>query len=189
MVYTPTFIVAYGGPSGRQYYLTHTEMDEIERLKRFTPHDELDKWKSTQWYRTDQYPHFVHAEQLVKWIEAGGQAGLGSHGEVQGLGTHWELWMMASGGMDPHMALNMATIMSADAIGLAGDIGSIEVGKLADLQILNSNPLDDLQNTTDIEFVMKNGRLYEAATLDEVWPRQQALPTQWWWRVEPGSGN
>jgi hypothetical protein len=189
MVYTPTFIVAYGGPSGRQYYLTHTEMDEIERLKRFTPHDELDKWKSTQWYRTDQYPHFIHAEQLVKWMEAGGQAGLGSHGEVQGLGTHWELWMMASGGMDPHTALNMATIMSADAIGLAGDIGSIEVGKLADLQILNSNPLDDLQNTTDIEFVMKNGRLYEAATLDEVWPRQQALPTQWWWRVEPGSGN
>ena len=189
MVYTPTFIVAYGGPSGRQYYLTHTEMDEIERLKRFTPHDELDKWKSTQWYRTDQYPHFIHAEQLVKWMEAGGQAGLGSHGEVQGLGTHWELWMMASGGMDPHMALNMATIMSADAIGLAGDIGSIEVGKLADLQILNSNPLDDLQNTTDIEFVMKNGRLYEAATLDEVWPRQQALPTQWWWRLEPGSGN
>lgn len=185
MVYTPTLIVAYGGPSGLQYYLTSTAMDEVERLKRFTPHDELDKWKSTQWHRTDQYPHFLHAEQLVKWMDAGGQAGLGSHGEVQGLGTHWELWMMASGGMDNHRALHMATLMSADAIGLAGDLGSIEVGKMADLQILSSNPLEDLQNSTDIEYVMKNGRLYEAATLDEVWPRQRLLPEQWWWRLEP----
>jgi Tol biopolymer transport system component len=185
MVYTPTFIVAYGGPSGRQYYLTHTDMDEVDRLQRFTPHDEMDKWKSTQWFRTDQYPHFLHAEQLKKWMDAGGQAGLGSHGEVQGLGTHWELWMMASGGLDNHTALQMATIMSADAIGLAGDIGSLEAGKLADLQILNTNPLDDLQNSVDIEYVMKNGRLYEGATLNEVWPRQRELPTQWWWRVEP----
>ena len=185
MVYTPTFIVAYGGPSGRQLYLTSVSVDEAERLRYFTPHDELDKWKTTTWYRTDQYPHFLHAEQLKKWMDAGGQAGLGSHGEVQGLGTHWELWMMASGGMENHDALRMATLMSADAIGLAGDIGSIEAGKLADLQVLNSNPLDDLRNTTNIEYVMKNGRLYEAATLTEVWPRRRPLPTQWWWRVEP----
>ena len=185
MVYTPTFIVAYGGPSGRQYYLTRTPMDQVERLKFFTPHDELDKWKSTQWYREDQYPHFLHAEQLKKWMDAGGQAGLGSHGEVQGLGTHWELWMMASGGMENHEALKMATIMSADAIGLAGDLGSIEPGKLADLQVLGSNPLDDLENSIDIDFVMKNGRLYDASNLSEVWPRQRALPEQWWWRVEP----
>ena len=185
MVYTPTLIVAYGGPSGRQYYLTRTNMDEVERLRFFTPHDELDKWKTTTWYRDDQYPHFLHAQQLVKWMEAGGQAGLGSHGEVQGLGTHWELWMMASGGMDNHDALRMATLMSADVIGLAGDIGSLEAGKLADLQVLGSNPLDNLENTIDIEYVMKNGRLYDAATLTEVWPRRRPLPTQWWWRVEP----
>ena len=73
--------------------------------------------------------------------------------------------------------------------GLAGDIGSLEEGKLADLQILDSNPLDDLENTVDISHVMKNGRLYEADTLTEIWPRQRALPTQWWWRVEPDTGN
>ncbi|HUF47748.1 MAG TPA: amidohydrolase family protein [Vicinamibacterales bacterium] len=185
LVYTPTFIVSYGGPSGRQFYLTTTNVDADERLRTFTPHDELDKWKSTSFNRADQYVFPLHAEQLRKWVEAGGRAGLGSHGEVQGLGTHWELWMMASGGMKAHDALRVATLDSADAIGMAKDIGSLEAGKLADLIVLDANPLDDLKHTTAIRYVMKNGRLYEGATLNEVWPRQRALPEQWWWRVEP----
>jgi hypothetical protein len=185
LTYTPTLIVSYGGPSGRQYYLTHADVDQEQRLQYFTPHDELDKWKSTQFYREDQYIFPLHAEQLTKIVEAGGRIGLGSHGEVQGIGTHWELWMMASGGMDNHDALRMATLHSADAIGLAGDIGSLEVGKLADLQVLDANPLEDIENTDSIRYVMKNGRLYEAATLTEVWPRQRSLPMQWWWRVAP----
>ena len=185
LTYTPTLIVAYGGPSGLQYYLTRTNVDEVERLRTFTPHDELDKWKKTDFYREDQYVHFLHAKQLTKWVEAGGSLGLGSHGEVQGLGTHWELWMMGAGGMDPHDVLRASTLSSADAIGLAGDIGSLEVGKMADLQVLDENPLDELENSTSIRYVMKNGRLYEAATLTEIWPRNRPLPTQWWWRVEP----
>jgi hypothetical protein len=186
LVYTPTLIVSYGGPAGRQFYLTTTNVDDDRRLRTFTPHDELDKWKSTSFNRTDQYVFPLHAAQLKKWVEAGGRAGLGSHGEVQGIGTHWELWMMASGGMKAHDALRAATIHSADAIGLAKDIGSLEVGKLADLLVLDKNPLDDLKNTTAIRFVMKNGRLYEGDTLNEVWPRQRKLPEQWWGKVEPG---
>ena len=185
LTYTPTLIVSYGGPTGRQYYLTRTDVDQDARLRLFTPHDELDKWKRTDFQRTDQYVFPAQAEQLKKWVEGGGKAGLGSHGEVQGLGTHWELWMMASGGMRPMHALRSATIDSADSIGLAKDIGSLEVGKMADLLVLDANPLDDLKNTAKISQVMKNGRLYDAATLNETFPRQKALGPQWWWKVEP----
>ena len=185
ITYTPTLIVSYGGPIGRQHFLTTTDVDAETRLRRFTPHDELDKWKSTGWNREDQYVYPLHAQQLTKWVEGGGKVGLGSHGEVQGLGTHWELWMMASGGMDPHAALKAATIDSADAIGFAKDLGSLEVGKLADLIVLDANPLDDIRHTSKISEVMKNGRLYNAATLDETYPRKKALGSQWWWKLEP----
>jgi imidazolonepropionase-like amidohydrolase len=177
--------VSYGGPWGRDYYLSRTDIDKDQKLRRFTAHDEIDKWKGVEYYRDDQYVFPLHAQQLKKLVEAGGRVGLGSHGEVQGIGAHWELWMLASGGMRPHDALRAATLHSADAIGLAKDIGSIEAGKLADLQVLDLDPLEKIENSNSIRYVMKNGRLYEAATLDEVWPRERKLPEQWWWRVEP----
>jgi Tol biopolymer transport system component len=185
ITYTPTLIVSYGGPWGRDYYLTRSNIDTIARLRYFTPHDELDKWQEVRFNRDDRYVFKLHAEQLKKLVEAGGRVGMGSHGEVQGIGAHWELWMLASGGMAPLDALRAATLHGADAIGLAKDIGSLEAGKLADLQVLDANPLDNLQNSTSIRYVMKNGRLYEASTLAEVWPRQRPLPSEWWWRLEP----
>lgn len=185
ITYTPTLIVSYGGPWGRDYYLTRSNIDTIARLRYFTPHDELDKWEEVRFNRDDRYVFKLHAQQLKKLVEAGGRVGMGSHGEVQGIGAHWEIWMLGSGGMKPHDVLRVATLNGADAIGLAKDIGSLEVGKLADLQVLDANPLDNLQNSTSIRYVMKNGRLYEAATLTEVWPRQRPLPSEWWWRLEP----
>jgi len=185
ITYTPTLIVSYGGPMGRQYYLTTTNVDEEQRLRRFTPHDELDKWKNTNWNRSDQYVFPLHAKQLAKWVEGGGRIGLGSHGEVQGIGAHWELWMLASGGLKPHAALRAATLGSADAIGFAKDLGSLEVGKLADLIVLDANPLDDIKNSIRIAHVMKNGRLYDASTLDETYPRPRPLGAQWWSKLEP----
>ena len=177
--------VGYGGPTGLNYWLTHYNVDEDKKLRYFTPHEELDSWKTTNFFREDQYIFKGHAEQLAKMVNAGGHVGLGSHGELQGLGVHWELWMMASGGMKSHDLLRAATIHGADAIGLAKDLGSLEVGKLADLQVLDKNPLDDIRNTNTIRYVMKNGRVYDGNTLDEMWPRVKALPKQWWWGEDP----
>jgi imidazolonepropionase-like amidohydrolase/Tol biopolymer transport system component len=185
ITYTPTLIVGYGGPIGRDYYLTHYNIDEDKKLHYFTPHDELDSWKSLTYNREDQYIFKGHAEQLAKMVKAGGRVGLGSHGELQGLGVHWELWMMQSGGLSNFETLRAATIHGADAIGLSKDLGSLEVGKLADLQVLDKNPLTDIHNTNSVKFVMKNGRLYDGNNLNEVWPRAKALPPQWWWNQDP----
>ena len=109
-------------------------------------------------------------------MEKGGTVGIGSHGQLQGLGYHWELWAVASGGMSNHNALKVATLLGARAIGLEKDLGSIESGKLADLVIMDKNPLDDIHNSNTVVQVMKNGRLYDGNTLDEIYPRTKKAP-------------
>jgi len=100
---------------------------------------------------------------------------MGSHGQLQGLGAQWEIWNIASGGMPNYDVLRVATIFGAEAIGHEKDIGTLEAGKLADLQVLDKNPLEDIKNTNTIRYVMKNGRLYDGNTLDEVYPSKRAL--------------
>lgn len=113
---------------------------------------------------------------------AGGLVGIGGHGERQGLGYHGEMQVRALGDMTPAQILRVATIDGAKIIRVSEGLNSLEVGKLADLVVLNTDPLSDIANAADIEFVMKNGALYEANTLTRIWPSEAALQPFWWAR-------
>ena len=128
-----------------------------------------------------------HAESMKSMVEAGALAGVGSHGEFQGLGYHWELWAIQSGGMKNHDALKVATILGAEALGLDYDLGSLQPGKLADLIIMDKNPLENIRNSNTIKWVMKNGRLYEGDTLNEIYPSSRKLDDAEWRFEKPGN--
>jgi imidazolonepropionase-like amidohydrolase len=119
------------------------------------------------------------AQGMADIIAAGGYGAIGGHGQLHGLGSQWELWMAASA-MSPLEALRVATLDGAKMIGIDKDIGSLETGKLADLVILNGNPLENIRESANIAYVMKGGRLYRGDTLDEVWPRAKPYGKFFW---------
>ncbi|MBK7832174.1 MAG: amidohydrolase family protein [Gemmatimonadaceae bacterium] len=182
ITYTPTLLVAYGGPWTENYWYEHSDIHADAKLRRFMPPSEIDQrsMRRPQWFRDDQYIHPRLAEQAKKIIDAGGKVGLGGHGQLQWLGVQWELWSLASGGIAPIDVIRIGSLTGADAIGVAGDLGSLEPCKLADLQVLDANPLDDIRNTNTIRYVMKDGRLSDGDTLDERWPRKRERPRPWW---------
>ncbi len=199
VTYTPTLVSTANGPSGESYFFNYESPANDEKLRRFTPEARFNmftrggasRWMDEMpWIALEEYAHIARdAEFIARLVAAGGRAGLGGHGNLQGLSTHWELWLMASGGLSNHDALRVATIFGAEAIGFGDEIGSLEPGKLADLVILNENPLDDIRNTNTIAYVMVNGRLYDGDTLDEIWPEQRELPSFSWQSDPPPNAD
>jgi imidazolonepropionase-like amidohydrolase len=185
--YTPTILVAYGAPWSENYWFQNESPANDAKLRRWVPWELLDNMtrRRAQWFLPEEYGHSLIAKGVTDVVRAGGRAGLGSHGQLQGLGAHWETWNLASGGLTPHETLQVVTMHSAEAIGLQQDVGSLENGKLADLIVLDRNPLENIKNTNSIRYVMKNGELYEGETLNMVWPQQKPLPKQFWWNTEP----
>jgi hypothetical protein len=194
ILYSPTLIVSYGGPMGENFWYATTNVHDDTKLRRFTPHSEIDAKSRRRggagpagWAMEEEYVFEDHARFVADLIAAGGKAGVGGHGQIQGIGYHWELWMMQSNGLSAHDALRAATTFGAEGIGFEKDIGTLEAGKLADLIVLDRDPLQDIRNSTAIHFVMKNGRLYEGETLNEVYPRSRELPRTGWREGEPSN--
>ena len=192
ITYTPTLLVSYGGPWSENFFYERYDIHDNAKVRRFVPHDEIDQRAERRpWFRESEYVFPRIAASANSILKAGGHIGLGGHGQMDGLGDHWELWAMAAGGMSNHDVLRVATIHGANAIGMEQDLGSLEPGKLADLIVLDANPLEEIHNTNTVRYVMKNGRLYEGETLNEIYPRQRPLPKMWWWGTEPvvGAGS
>ncbi len=175
--YVPTLVVSVF----ESYFATMMNPHDDAKLRRFVPHARLDQemHAHNQWLMPHQVPTWS-ALGLADIVKAGGKIGMGSHGQLQGLGAHWELWAMASAGLSPIEALRSATITAAETMGMQDDLGSLETGKLADLIVLDRNPLADIKNTNSIRYVMKAGTLWNGDTMDEVWPAKRTRPRPNW---------
>jgi len=179
--YTPTLIVSYGAQSGENFWYDRTNVWENERLLSFTPRTIVDSRSRRR--MTSEFADYghIHVARAAKVLQDGGtKVNLGAHGQLQGLGAHWELWMFAQGGMSPLQAIRSATLNGAEHLGMGKELGSLESGKLADLIILDANPLDDIRNTEKIKYVIINGRVYDSATMNETISREKARKQFWW---------
>ncbi|HTB14370.1 MAG TPA: amidohydrolase family protein [Bryobacteraceae bacterium] len=184
--YTPTLLVAYGGPWAENYFYETTTVHDDPKLRRFIPHDILDeRAKRRPWFSEEEQVFPKLAAEAAKIVRAGGRVCIGGHGQLQGIQCHWEMWALKSGGLTNHQVLRSATLYGAQAIGYDQDLGSIEPGKLADVLVLNKDPLENIRNTNTIRFVMKGGDMWEADTLNQVWPIEKKLAEPWWWKDQP----
>jgi Tol biopolymer transport system component len=181
IAYTPTLVLSYGGPLGENFFYETTEVHGDPKLRRFVPQGVLDQRALRRsWYHPKEHVFPRLAESAAAIARAGGRVLVGAHGQFHGLGTHWEMWALASGGLSNHEVLRAATLHGASALGYERDLGSLEPGKLADLLVLDRDPLADIRATTSLRLVMKGGRLYSADTLEQVWPERVALGDVWW---------
>ena len=180
--YTPTLIVTYGGPGAEFMFYQESDVWAHPLLSKYVPpHIVQPRSVRRQMApKTDYQPILDSAANAKRLMELGVSVHIGAHGQREGLGSHWEMWSFVLGGMSPMQALHTATINPARYMGFDKDLGSIETGKLADLLVLDGNPLDDIRVTDDIAYVILNGRVYEAGSLAErVTGKRELAPLYW----------
>ncbi|PZN96953.1 MAG: amidohydrolase [Alphaproteobacteria bacterium] len=179
--YTPTLVVTFGGPAGDPYWRAHGEVWKHPLLSRHAPPSLLAAQNARREIAPeDDYVDDDSAREAKKLADRGVQVSIGAHGQQAGLGPHWELWSFVRGGWSPIEALRAGTIMPATSLGYARDVGSLEVGKLADLVVLDADPTVNIRNSDKVNAVMLGGRMYDAATLNEINTGTRKRQAYWW---------
>jgi imidazolonepropionase-like amidohydrolase len=176
--YTPTLVVGYGGLWGENWWYAKTRVHENARLLSFVPRSVVDPRARRRVVAADDadYHHFRLARTAAELHRRGVNVEIGAHGQLQGLGSHWETWMLVQGGLTPHEALRCATHGGAKALCLEERLGSIRAGRLADLVVIEGDPLEDIRRSEDIRWTMVNGRLHDARTLVQLAPDRVPAP-------------
>ncbi len=189
--YTPTLVVSYGGPGGDPYWRARTNVWEHPLLKAHIPPGTLAAANARRVIAPEEdYADTWAAREARKLADRGVQVNIGGHGQQDGIAAHWEMWSFAKGGWTPLQALQAATVMPARTLGMDRDLGTLEAGKLADLVVLDANPLDNIRNTDKVSKVMLGGRLYDAATLNEEVTGTSRRQPYWWERsADPQAGR
>ena len=168
VAYTPTLVVTYGGPSAETYWYQQTDVWKHPILSNFVPPQILRPRSIRRLKAPDSEYHHARSAATAKLLaDAGILVSIGAHGQREGLASHWEIWSFVQGGMSPLEALRAATAAPAKALGFDRDLGTLEEGKLADLVVIDADILTDIYQTDRVSMVMLNGRLYDAATLNE----------------------
>ncbi|MEO0528473.1 MAG: amidohydrolase family protein [Bacteroidota bacterium] len=181
--YTPTLIVNYGGMNGEYYFYQKDQVWDNQKLLKYTPRAIVDaRARHRTMVPDEEYEngHILVSRTVTALANAGVKVNLGAHGQLQGLGAHWELWLLHQGGMTNMQALRAATINGAEYIGAGNDIGSLKEGKLADLIVLDKNPLEDIRHTETVKYTMVNGRLFDTDTMNEIGNFRQERSKFWW---------
>jgi hypothetical protein len=190
--YTPTLSVAYGGLTGENYWYQIDELWKHERLKSFIPPQRLEPRARRRLMAPEEdFNHKIVAQIAKQSYDQGGLVQAGGHGQLNGIDTHWEIWSLVQGGMTPSEALECGTLHGARYLGLDGDLGSIEAGKLADLIVIESgsDPRENIRHSENIEYVVANGRVFEAATMNEIGNAEQERQPFFWEKDNAGVGQ
>jgi Tol biopolymer transport system component len=196
---TPTLVVTFGELFGENYMYQHTESWKDPKIQSYvqevlsgysalrTPYGApLHARAMTTMQVADELYDIGFrsvARSTKKLDDAGVVINVGSHGEVPGLAMHWEMALLAEGGMSPMRVLRAATINGAATLGIDRQVGSLAPGKLADMIVLDQNPLENIRNSESVRYTMVNGRLYDAFSMDEIGNYDRPR-TKFYWELQ-----
>ena len=184
VTHTPTLIVLFGELMGENYIYQNSRFWNEPKARTYlqsitSGYSPLNAPSAAPAYvrgmttiQADDSLWEIGFKSMARSVNALDRAGVtinvGSHGQAAGIAMHWEMELLAQGGMPLSRVLKAATINGARTLGVSDQIGSLEPGKLADLIVLDKDPLTDIRNSDSVRYTVVNGRVYDAFSMDEL---------------------